>query len=131
MSNDTTNNGNNENSTPATETPATETPATEYPAVTSNEAAPPLANDPMATITSASTTAEAAPVTPAPEEINVTIAGAFEGSYTGPAGKTLHEMFPTIGDKKFQVRHSGRMVSHTKPWMISAALKAVEHGTHG
>ncbi len=117
-----------------TETPVTETPV-EVVQTAQTETQP----------TAEATTTEVPVTGPVPDEtiaqataetIKVTLIGALDALYEGPAGKTLKDMIPELaGTKKYQAREiidgKAKMISQVVPWMHSATIKTVEHAVHG
>ena len=112
---------------------AAPTPPTEPASV----AETPVNPEPAAPAAEAAETAtEPAPVNPEPAaladaSITVTVEGEFTGSYVGPAGKPLKEMFAQLKDVEYQLRNKGKIVKQDAPWTETASLKAVAHAKHG
>ena len=111
---------------------ATETTAPVAASVTETSSEP-SATPPSAPVVSATAPAASSVTDASASTIKVTLAGAIQGSYEGPAGKSLKEMFPKeLGSKTYQVRHAGKLTTQTAPWMVgSAELNVVEHAKHG
>jgi hypothetical protein len=120
----------------AADTPSAETTA---PTVVPTTVAPPSV-DSGTVQTPVGIPAETQPISSVPSvplspvsssDIEVKLIGAITDTYKGPA-KPLTEMFPVLaGEKKYQLRHEGRIVAQTKPWQASATLSVVEHARHG